>query len=249
MTLAQSLAALKKEGTAQNVKVYGNHGVSGAMYGVSFAALKKLKKTIGTDHALAAGLWKSGNHDARVLACMVADPAAVKGKDLDAWVRQIDNYVLCDTFSGLVAKTGLGLRKFESWKKRKSEFVSAAAWNALCAATSFENGAAISNEFALAQINHIETEIHQQPNRTRHSMNQALICLGVLNPTLATKAKAAAKRIGKVEVDHGKTSCKTPEAVAYIDKVLAYRAQQAVKHAAKKTTKKAAKKTVKKSIR
>lgn len=234
MTLAQTLAALQKEGTAQNVKVYGNHGVSGPMYGVSFAALKKLKKSIGTDHALAAGLWQTGNHDARVLACMVADPAAMTSKDLDAWVRQIDNYVLCDAFSGLVAKTGKGLRKFESWKKRKSEFVSTTAWNALCAATNFEDGAAISNDFALEQIKHIEAEIHRQPNRTRHSMNQALICLGVLNATLATKAKAAAKRIGKVEVDHGKTSCKTPEAVAYIDKTMAHRAGKAAKKAAKK---------------
>ncbi len=229
MTLAQTLAALKKEGTVQNTKVYGNHGVTGAMYGVSYAALKKLKKSIGTDHALANGLWQSGNHDARVLACMVADPAAMKAKDLDAWVRGIDNYVLCDAFAEVVARSGLGLRKFEIWKKRKSEYVSTAAWNALCSATTYEDGAAISNDFAVTQLKHIENEIHHQPNRTRHSMNQALICLGVMNPTLARKAKAAAKRIGTVEVDHGKTSCKTPEAVAYIDKVLDHRAQKAKK--------------------
>jgi 3-methyladenine DNA glycosylase AlkD len=240
MTLAQTLATLKKEGTAQNVKVYSNHGVKGPAYGVSFAALKKLKKAIGVDHELAVGLWQSGNHDARVLACMVADPAALTSRDLDTWVRQIDNYVLCDAFSGLVARTGKGLRKFEQWKTRKSEFVSTAAWNALCAATAFEDGAAISNDFAATQIKHIAAEIHQRPNRTRHSMNQALICLGVLNGTLAKKAKAAAKRIGKVEVDHGKTSCKTPDAAGYIDKTLAYRAGKAAKKIDKKAAKKAA---------
>ena len=76
---------------------------------------------------------------------------------------------------------------------------------------------------------HIEAEIHHQPNRTRHSMNQALICLGVLNKALAKGAKAVAKRIGKVEVDHGQTSCKTPDAAAYIDKTLAHRAAKAKK--------------------
>jgi hypothetical protein len=38
------------------------------------------------------------------------------------------------------------------------------------------------------------------------------------NPKLQKKALAAAERIGNVEVDHGETSCKTPDAAAYIRK-------------------------------
>jgi hypothetical protein len=64
----------------------------------------------------------------------------------------------------------------------------------------------------------IEKEIHRSPNWARRAMNGALISIGVAKPTLRKKAIDAAKRIGKVEVDHGETSCKTPEAVAYIDK-------------------------------
>jgi hypothetical protein len=37
----------------------------------------------------------------------------------------------------------------------------------------------------------------------------------------AKKTPAASGRIGKVHVDHGETSCKTPEAVAYIEKMWA----------------------------
>jgi 3-methyladenine DNA glycosylase AlkD len=44
------------------------------MFGVSYAALGKLKKQIKQEHALAEALWETGNHDARVLATMVADP-------------------------------------------------------------------------------------------------------------------------------------------------------------------------------
>ena len=40
-------------------------------------------------------------------------------------------------------------------------------------------------------------------------------------PALKKEAIAAAGRIGKVEVDHGKTSCKTPDAAAYIKKASA----------------------------
>ena len=73
MTTDQALAALRKAGTAQNVKVYGRHGVKGDAFGVSYAELGRLHKTIGTDHGLARALWATGNHDARVLATMIAD--------------------------------------------------------------------------------------------------------------------------------------------------------------------------------
>jgi hypothetical protein len=58
-------------------------------------------------------------------------------------------------------------------------------------------------------------------------MNQAVIGIGVRNDALRRLAVAAAKRIGKVEVDHGETGCKTPDAAAYIEKTVAYRKQKA----------------------
>lgn len=53
----------------------------------------------------------------------------------------------------------------------------------------------------------------------RHrSGDGALIAIADFKPTMRLQATEAAKRIGKVEVDHGATSCKTPDAVAYIAK-------------------------------
>ena len=62
----------------------------------------------------------------------------------------------------------------------------------------------------------IEADIHKRSNRMRHSMNGALIAIGCRNKSLRRKAETAAKRIGKVEVDHGETNCVTPEAIDYI---------------------------------
>jgi hypothetical protein len=47
-------------------------------------------------------------------------------------------------------------------------------------------------------------------------MNGALISIGVRNPALEKKALAVAKKIGQVQVDHGQTSCQTPDAAEYI---------------------------------
>ncbi|MFE6587353.1 DNA alkylation repair protein, partial [Bacillus mobilis] len=48
--------------------------------------------------------------------------------------------------------------------------------------------------------------------------NRALIAIGVRNESLERQAIETARVIGKVEVDHGETSCKTPDAEAYIKK-------------------------------
>ena len=71
------MADLEAAGTAQNRKVYARHGAAEPMFGVSYAELGRIAKRIKTDHALARQLWDSGNHDARVLALRVADPAAL----------------------------------------------------------------------------------------------------------------------------------------------------------------------------
>jgi len=68
----------------------------------------------------------------------------------------------------------------------------------------------------------IERTIHTAPNAEREGMNMALILIGCRNAALRKAATAAAKRIGKVEIDHGDTACKTPDAAQYIDKTWAH---------------------------
>ncbi|MFY0535987.1 hypothetical protein [Nannocystis pusilla] len=75
-------------------------------------------------------------------------------------------------------------------------------------------------------------------------MNHALIAIGARSDALARLATAAARKIGPVEVDHGDTDCKTPDAVSYIAKAREHRAKMEAKHggkpAAKPATAKAA---------
>jgi 3-methyladenine DNA glycosylase AlkD len=222
MTRNQILAALEKAGTAQNRKTFTRHGVNDPMFGVSYAELNKLKKRVGTDQDLAAGLWDSGNHDARVLACMIADRDAFTSRQLDAWARELRNYVLGDALSGLVAGTPHARRKIDAWKDRKNEFVAAAGWNVLSMLAG-RTDSDLPDQFCEELLDQIAAQIHERPNRVRHSMNQAVISLGVRNPRLQKKALKVAAAMGKIEVDHGPTSCQTPDAAAYIEKTLAHR--------------------------
>jgi len=78
----------------------------------------------------------------------------------------------------------------------------------------------ISDTDAEQILETIEKEIHRSANWARYAMNGALIAIGIYKPALRAKAIAAAKRIGRVEVDHGETNCKTPDAAPYIEKAL-----------------------------
>ena len=52
----------------------------------------------------------------------------------------------------------------------------------------------------------------------KEAMNSALIAIGIRNEDLERQAIEIASEIGKIEVDHGATSCKTPDAESYIKK-------------------------------
>lgn len=238
MTVKQTLAALKKAGTAPNRKVYVAHGVNENLFGVSYVNLGKMTKTIGTDHALALGLWDSGVHDARVLATFVADPGKLTAKGLDAWAKDLDNYIITSAFAKMVVNSKLARRKFDIWKNRKSEWIAASAWDVLSGMCELEydniseedlatNGVTPSevlpDDFCIKQIEFIAKEIHSQPNRVRYSMNQALISLGARNEKTHKEALQAAATIGKVLVDHGQTKCKTPNAGPYMTKTMNHR--------------------------
>jgi 3-methyladenine DNA glycosylase AlkD len=219
-TAAAVLRELKRLGTAQNVKIYRRHGAGENQYGVSFGDLRPLAKRLGTDHELALALWDSGNADARCLATMVADPAALTREEADAWVVGIDYYLHADLVGGVVARTPFALAAIDDWTRSPEDFVRQTGYVAL--ASYLRRGEPPLSDAACRRwLKRIEREIHGSPNRSRHAMNGALIAVGVFRPELAPEAVAAAGRIGAVEVDHGETGCKTPAAAPYIERALA----------------------------
>lgn len=233
MNLTEATKTLESLGTTQNRKVYGRHGVTGERFGVSYANLGVLKKQIGVDHALAEQLWRTENHDARVLATMVADPRKITSSTLDAWAKDLDSYVITNALSSLVSRTSFARAKFIKWSRSRGEWIGSAGWEALAYLAGMDDE--LPDQFFIQQLGVIEREIENRLNRVRHAMNQALIAIGGRNATLRRRACAAARRIGPVAVDHGETGCKTPEAVGYIDKMWKHKEMMAARKAARAT--------------
>lgn len=228
MKYRQVMKELESCGTAQNRKVYARHGVSGPMFGVSYADLKRIRKDVlrlpgetrkyaKHAHDLAPALWDSGNQDARALATLLADPAQMKSSQLDAWIRDCDNYGVEGMVVGLTAKTRFADAKMKKWRKSRREMTAAGGWNLLVEIAQADND--LPDSYFLPYLAEIRDSIHAATNRARYAMNNAVIAIGGRTPNLRRRAVAAARKIGPVEVDHGQTGCKTPDAVPYIERI------------------------------
>lgn len=222
MTLAEVMRELEKAGSAQTRKTYARHGAAEPMFGVSFAFLKTLSKRIRVDHELALALWDTGNFDARNLAVRVVDPAAMSSSDLDRWARE-NGVRMCGLYVAALAVEGPhAAAKAPLWLASKDEVLRRTGWG-LLAQMAMRDEETPDSWFG-ERLAAIEKSIHAAPNYEREAMNQALISIGGRSPALRKAALAAARRIGKVEVDHGDTSCKTPDAAASIEKMWAHAA-------------------------
>ena len=222
MNLSEAMAELEARGTEQNRRINRRHGAGESQFGVSTADLKKLSKQIKTDQSLAEELWRMGNADARILATLVAAPDQMSAGDFNRWLADADYYVVVDAFvRHLVSRSPLAAEMAGCWQGSSDDFAGQAGWELLAILAMQDRS--LADDYLESQLRMIEKELDQAGNRTRYAMNSALIAIGLRSEKLRGLAEAAARRIGRIEVDHGDTGCKTPDAIPYIEKSWARR--------------------------
>jgi 3-methyladenine DNA glycosylase AlkD len=232
MTLTEAMRTIEAKGKPNTGTIYRRHGVKAPTVGLSFADVTALVKRIGVDHPLALALWDSGVHDARVVATNVADPSALTPAVLRRWLRAADNYIVADAVSGTAARVPGILPDALEWTRSPHEWTAAAGWNVIAILSM--NGA-LDEATAATLVPRIQSEIHAAANRARYAMNGALIAMGGAMPSLRDRAVRAAKAIGHVEVDHGETGCKTPDACDMIERMVEHRAARRTRVTAART--------------
>jgi hypothetical protein len=232
MTLAQAMAELEAKGSEQTRKTYLRHDAREPLFGVKFGDLRPLAKRIGRDQSLARQLWASGNSDARLLACMVSDPAQVSEAEMDDWLADIDTYFLVDIFVAEVASRVPGQReRAERWIASDRDRTAQAGWDLMNYVAM--NDADVPDEYFVGQLDLIAARIDGYGNWTRRSASNTITGIGLRNDALEREARRAAASMGPVEFDPGQTSCVMPDPIAYLEKTKSYRAAQAEKRAAR----------------
>ena len=232
MSLPQVMATLEAMGTEQTRRTYLRHGVGEPLFGVRFGDLRPLAKRLGRDHDLARELWATGNADARLLACMVADPGLVSEAELDDWLSAMDSYVLVDVFvAELAAKVPGRRERAERWIASERDRVAQAGWDLMNAVAISDE--AVPDDYFAAQLALIADRMAGYGNWTRRAASNAITGIGLRNASLEAEARRAAASIGTVDFDPGQTACVMPDPIAYLEKTKAYREAQARKRAAK----------------
>ncbi|HOW97931.1 MAG TPA: DNA alkylation repair protein [Kiritimatiellia bacterium] len=199
MTAPSVLRALKRQAHPANVAGMARYGIRtrGAL-GVSIPALRAMAKEIGQDHQLALDLWASGVHEARILAGLVADPAALTEREMERWARDFDSWDVCDQVcSNLFDKTPSAWRKAVEWAGRDEEFVKRAGF-VLMAALSVHDKAAPDSAF-MKFMPLIRREARDERNFVKKAVNWALRQIGKRNERLRRAAVQTGKSIQRLD--------------------------------------------------
>jgi 3-methyladenine DNA glycosylase AlkD len=189
------LAELRKLGSEKNRAGMARFGINtGRAFGVSIAAIRPLARRYRRNHALAAGLWGSGYHEARLLAALIDDPKQVTSKQMDAWAADIDSWDLCDQAClKLFVKTPFVDEKIPRWAKDKREFVRRAGFALL--ASYAVHGKDVPDSVFREHLKLIEAASTDERNFVRKAVNWALRQVGKRSASLHKPALALAKRL------------------------------------------------------
>src|SRR5205809_3380299 len=194
-TCARALEELRALGERRNVDGMARFGIRAkVVYGVAKPKMDLLARRIGKDHPLALELWASGVHDARILAGMIDLPEDVSAGQMDRWVRDFDNWDVCDgTCCHLFVFAAPARKKALLWCRRKEEFIKRAGF-ALMAYLAYRDKEASDAQFR-KMLPLIEREAYDDRNFVRKAVNWALRNIGKRNLRLNREAIRAAERI------------------------------------------------------
>lgn len=193
------LAALRSLSNPEAVSSMVRFGIrADKAFGVSVPALRKLARSIGKDHLLAQELWDSGLHEARELATMIADPKQVTEVSMEAWVKDIDSWDVCDHCCGnLWDKTPFAYRKAREWSRQPEEFVKRASFSLMAALAVHDKAA--SDEAFIKFLPIIMRESIDERNFVKKAVNWALRQIGKRNRNLNRQAIETAREIQQLD--------------------------------------------------
>lgn len=219
-TLPQVMTALKKKGNPARIKTFANHGAPvDEMFGVSVADMKVIAKDIKGEQDLALELYATGNSDAMYLAGMVADGALMTKKQLDTWAKQASWFMISEYVVPKVATESRHCHALAlQWMKSKKELVASAGWCTYAGYATVTPDADLDLAEIQGLLERVEESLDAAQNRVRYTMNGFVIAIGCYVLPLSKQAKATAKKLGKVHVELGGTSCKVPLATEAIRK-------------------------------
>ncbi|HAM44566.1 MAG TPA: DNA alkylation repair protein [Propionibacteriaceae bacterium] len=195
MTADEVVARLKSLGNPDALRGMARYGIAtDHALGVSMPQLRHIARETGRNHTLAEDLWRTGIHDARILASLIDIPEAVTLQQMDEWASDFDSWDLCDQcVMNLFARTQRAASTALQWSVRTEEFVKRAAF-VIMARLASTNRTAVDRVFEPFLVA-IERESTDARNFVKKGVNWALREIGARNEQLLGQSLQVAARL------------------------------------------------------
>lgn len=199
MTVEEIIKKLELLGNPSNIEGMKRFAIfTKKAFGVSAPVLKQLakdvKKQAENRHSLALELWKTGIHEARIIAYLIDNPKEVAEKQMDDWVKDFDNWAICDSTCGhLFSRTPYAYKKVLEWSEHEEEFIKRAgicliAWLAV-------HDKKADDEKIAKLLPILENKSNDERNFIKKAVNWSLRSIGKRSLYLNKLAVETAERI------------------------------------------------------
>jgi len=197
MTSGEIISELKKKASPKNVAGMARFGINTrGTLGVPLPEIRKLGREIGKNHELAQALWETEIHEARILASIIEDVAALKEEQIEHWVQGFDSWDICDqTCMNLFWQYKNAYVKVIKWAGAREDFVKRAGF-ALMASLAVKDKKADDKKF-IKFFPLIKKYATDERNFVKKAVNWALRQIGKRNKNLNKLAIEAVNGILK----------------------------------------------------
>ena len=189
---------LQSNANPKNVEGMQRYGIRGEhILGVSLYEIRDMAKDIH-DHTLALELWKTGIHEAQLMASIVDIPAETTREQLEEWVKDFDSWDVCDQVcTNLVDISPHAIACIHEWAEQDEEYVRRAAF-ATIAGLAVHNKSLKDDEFE-QYFELITQHCKDERNFVRKAVNWALRNIGKRNINLCKRAMEVATQIDQID--------------------------------------------------
>jgi len=204
MRASELVAHLRNKGKEKVKASMANFGINvDKAFGVPIPELRRLARNIGPHHELAFELWRTGFHEAKILAAYIDDYKLVTERQMEEWVRGFDSWDVCDQVCGsLFDKTEFANKKAMEWSSREEEYVKRAGF-VLMACLAVHNRHASRATFEKF-FPVIVRECRDDRNYVKKAVNWALRQIGKRSLSLNREAILVARDIAKIDAPSAK---------------------------------------------
>jgi 3-methyladenine DNA glycosylase AlkD len=213
MTLQEIVDRLEALGHEKVRKLNSRNGAGENQFGVQLGDLRKLAKTIKTNHELAMDLWRTGNGDAMLLSTLLMRPGQISSDDLEQMVRVAMYTQLSDWLATNVVKLHPDKETLrQKWMASNEVMLARAGWML----TAERVNRAPEGLDLNALLDRIEAQMATVPTQVQWTMNNTLAAIGIHFAEHRERAVAIGEKLGVFRDFPTSKGCTSPFAPIWI---------------------------------